>query len=220
MTDECSICHCRTCELTSVRGQLYCDECVGLAGGGFAETCTGRLVSFEAPDPSTICIEDIAVALSRQIRWNGHGSKFYTVGDHSLACMAYAYQDGGSRLLQLGALLHDAAEAYTGDIVKPLKLLLGEQIVCIEAALNRAIWQALCEGLPEEYGNEAVKRIDGLMLSTEAFDFMPSKGASLGPNNPPPDASITIEPGEPHLVAELYQASYRALYEQALEEQA
>ena len=27
MKNECSICHCDTCELTEIRGRLYCDEC-------------------------------------------------------------------------------------------------------------------------------------------------------------------------------------------------
>jgi len=33
MNTECSICHCETCELTDIRGQLYCDECAEIAEG-------------------------------------------------------------------------------------------------------------------------------------------------------------------------------------------
>ena len=214
MDIECAICHCVTCgaDTQMIDGEMYCDACAELSGGGYIETYTGQIVSLKDPDPATIRIEDIAHSLSRTVRWNAHCHPAYTVGDHSIACMECAFRAGYPGIVQLAALLHDAAEAYTGDIVSPLKSLLGSDIKRIEAGLMASVWKSLCRGLPEEYRNPVIKEIDRLMLSTEGFRLMPSKGASLGVNVPPPCESIEIIPGEPNLVAATFEASHKALY--------
>lgn len=67
------------------------------------------------PDTGHILIEDIAHSLSQRVRYNGHAKLFYSVAEHSVhvsrACGADA----------LWGLMHDAPEAYLGDLVTPLK---------------------------------------------------------------------------------------------------
>ncbi|MDP3133715.1 MAG: phosphohydrolase, partial [Burkholderiaceae bacterium] len=66
-----------------------------------------------------IDIEDIAHGLAYQCRFNGQTSAFYSVAQHSLMVA-----DLVPPALRRAALLHDAAEAYLGDMVKPLKALV------------------------------------------------------------------------------------------------
>jgi 5'-deoxynucleotidase YfbR-like HD superfamily hydrolase len=73
--------------------------------------------------------------------------------------------------LKPAALLHDAAEAYTGDIIKPLKVLLGTPLLRIENALKRAIAEKFeidvndwCE---ENYRGRLLKKYDKCIQQME-----------------------------------------------------
>jgi uncharacterized protein len=68
------------------------------------------------PRSMEICIEDIAHSLARQCRFNGHCGPFYSVAEHSIEV---SYQVPPQ--FALWGLLHDAAETYLSDIVRPLK---------------------------------------------------------------------------------------------------
>jgi len=86
---------------------------------GVLFTYTGIEFNLANPTPDMIDIVDIATSLARQCRYNGHTMEFWSVASHSIFV--------ASRLpprLQLAGLLHDAAEAYTGDIATPVKRML------------------------------------------------------------------------------------------------
>lgn len=78
-------------------------------------THSGLSFEFENVDPDMICIEDIAHALSMQCRFAGHVDRFYSVAEHCVNMSLLCPED------PLGALLHDAAEAYCVDVPSPLK---------------------------------------------------------------------------------------------------
>jgi hypothetical protein len=79
-------------------------------------TVTGREIDVLNPKEEDIDIEDIAHSLSLICRWGGHTKKHYSVAQHSvLVSMACSKES------QLEGLLHDATEAYIGDIVRPIK---------------------------------------------------------------------------------------------------
>lgn len=67
-----------------------------------------------------IDVIDIGHALARQCRYNGHCHGHLSVARHSL-WVAQALADSHHPELELWGLLHDATEAYLGDMVKPLK---------------------------------------------------------------------------------------------------
>ena len=69
-----------------------------------------------------ITLEDIAHALSLMCRGNGQVVHFYSVGQHCINCAKEAKARGWNERLQLGCLLHDAAEAYMSDLITPIKV--------------------------------------------------------------------------------------------------
>ena len=158
------------------------------------ETVTGKFVDLLNPDPADICIEDIAWALSRLARFNGHTiqSLPYSVGQHSIvvaqhiASMVDTYllsigkltPQERSRLILLG-LLHDAAEAYTGDVSGPLKKIpeFRPVIKKLEHTIQEAIYKALgLEGPTEDEERLVIKPSDIIAQRIEAYNFMVSRG--------------------------------------------
>lgn len=89
-------------------------------------TASGQYVNILEPHEDTIDIYDIAHALANIARYNGHTAVPYTVAEHSLRCSALLKAWGYTPAAQLAALLHDATEAYIGDVATPLKQLLPE----------------------------------------------------------------------------------------------
>lgn len=97
-------------------------------------TTSGKVINLFDPDPKMIDIEDIASSLSKLCRWGGNLPRFYSVAQHS--CLVAWIAPGE---LQFAALMHDAAEAYAGDVIRPIKGLLSKAYDDIEARLMQAI---------------------------------------------------------------------------------
>lgn len=111
----------------------------------FLQTATGGVIDILHPTPGQISIEDIAIGLSNVARYAGQTQGFYSVAMHS-AHMAEEmlnrpWPDSAcNRTLARQALLHDAAEAYIGDLASPVKALLpGYKEV--EARIMAAVWE-------------------------------------------------------------------------------
>lgn len=103
------------------------------------KTFTGRVDPLN-PAVDTINIEDIAHALSRQCRYNGHCDGFLSVARHSMWVSERLKAQGQDARMQLSGLLHDAAEAYLGDLVRPIKHTeFGRTYLEVEAALEEVI---------------------------------------------------------------------------------
>lgn len=133
-------------------------------------TVSGRIIDFADPDPFQIALSDIAFALSKEQRFGNHLPRDWSVAQHSLLVASMVRPE-----YRLGALLHDAHEAYTGDIPTPVKLLLGSRhantgIYLIQERLDHAIHVGL--GIrPGGLGQAArfeIKAADNLALLIEA----------------------------------------------------
>ncbi len=96
-------------------------------------TNSGRRIDFPTPDPSQICLEDIATHLSRVPRFAGATETPYSVAQHSIYVSHLVPEEH-----QLQALLHDAAEAYCCDLPTPLKSLLPEY-----KAIEQGVWRVI-----------------------------------------------------------------------------
>ena len=99
---------------------------------------SGCYLDLVAPQPDQFTFSDIAGALSKLCRFGGQINSFYSVAEHSFHCAHLAMLDGHSVDVQRAVLMHDAAEAFIGDIVKPLKLQL-PQVEAIERSIENVI---------------------------------------------------------------------------------
>ena len=156
-------------------------------------TYTGKIFDYSNIQPSMICIEDIAHSLALTNRYNGMTRYPYSVAEHCVR-MALCDELPGHPLAKL---LHDAAEAYIGDIVKPFKVGLHYlepgfeeneryyyQIETIEHEIQNAILKAFDIKLKIDNHSEAadwmwlnspeVKQSDRAILAEECTALMPS----------------------------------------------
>lgn len=136
------------------------------------ESASGKHYHFLGPQQDEIDIEDIAMALANKCRFSGH-TQFYSVAEHSV-CVAYRLPPN----LRLAGLLHDAAEAYLGDIPSPLKQVLPE-FQAIEKINEAAIEEKFGIKL-NLFERVAIKKADSQALYTEAYYLLPSKAKDWG----------------------------------------
>lgn len=128
-----------------------------------------------APTAEMVNVLDIAGALSRTCRFGGHTTHHYSVAQHSVLVADIVAEHTGPALV-MHALLHDAAEAYIGDVIRPLKRLLPEYKV-IEARVEEAICDAFGLRPLTPLEHDVVKSADLIALATERRDFMPAAWA-------------------------------------------
>lgn len=129
----------------------------------WTQTYSGLAFDLENIDQRKIKIIDIAHSLSLQCRYNGHCKTFYSVAEH---CYRMSIWDLPGD--PLARLMHDAAEAYIGDIVRPMKEMLGDDIKIIEGQIQRAI----NDKYRITYSTIEIKKADEIMLATEKRDLM------------------------------------------------
>ena len=136
--------------------------------GDWIQTYTGKLFWPFDPRPTEIDIIDIAHALSNLCRFGGHCNTFYSVAEHSVRASHLVSDD-----VALWALLHDAPEAYLGDVVRPIKhqARFLKFYGPIEQAVMLAIAAKFGLGWPEP---AEVAWADDVMLRTEQRDLMSS----------------------------------------------
>ena len=138
-----------------------------LTNTGREHHLSGIAQQFNAPT-----IEEIAHALAQINRFTGHARRPYSVAEHSLLVATIAAGEGATPVQQLAALLHDAHEAFTGDLASPSKWAIGAPWQAFEHGQEIAVHQAL--GIRSAMVGNAthIKRWDLIALATERRDLL------------------------------------------------
>lgn len=172
---------------------------------GHILTHSGRYFSFADPGAHDYQISDIIWGLSHLCRFTGHFKKFYSVAQHSVI-VSYMVppQDAYE------GLMHDASEAYLGDVSSPLKAMLPDYKV-IEHRTEEAIAKAF--GLRYPFP-DSVKLADMRVLSTEKRDGMqvqPEDEHYWPRYEPYPPSVLKIKPVSPAAARKMFQQRFNEL---------
>lgn len=161
----------------------------GELGADYFGTATGGRCYLLDPALSDIRLLDIAIGQSNICRFGGQLERFYPVAQHAVLASYLAPEP-----FKLAALLHDAAEAYLGDVTSPLKKLLGEEYARLERRWegeifarfglgHQLVWRNGLRQLPAE-----VKAADRLAFEIECHDLLePEVRVRAIGNAPRPD---------------------------------
>lgn len=156
------------------------------------ETVDGLYLDLQRPDPAKISLLAIAHALSQTCRYGGSCIGYYSVAEHALMVASKLRRLGAPLDLQLAGLHHDDAEAFLGDIQRPMKPLIGPRYAELTASMDRAIWLAIAAPWASDGANLSwvplygmkllhdplLDKVDKWACGWEAKHIMPSQGAA------------------------------------------
>lgn len=131
---------------------------------------SGTLIDLAHPQTTDIDIEDIARSLANIMRFNGHLETQISVARHSLEVSYLVPTE-----LALAALLHDAHEAYVGDVVRPVKrflMLRGVDLDEYEGVWQNLVWLRY-DCLPTTDERQLIMEADDLQLAREITSLAP-----------------------------------------------
>lgn len=133
--------------------------------------CSGNWIDVANPRVEDISIEDIAWSLANIKRFNGHLATQISVAQHSVQVSRRVPAE-----LQLAALLHDAPEAYLGDVTRPVKRFLKQSGVDLdnyERFWQHLIWNRYgCKPTSAEQ-ESIIAAADDLQLAFEIISLAP-----------------------------------------------
>ncbi len=142
-----------------------------LHSDGAMETFSGCHLRPLEPRTSDIVLADIAHGLSMECRFGRQCRVFYSVAQHCCMVHDILARNGGSALRRAG-LMHDAAEAYIGDLPHPIKAV--PELAAyreMERRIMNAVKAKFCLAICQDVWT-AVKVVDLSMCRTEAVALM------------------------------------------------
>ena len=172
----------------------------------YFRTYNGKHVHPLSPSQDEIVIEDVAHSLSQQCRFLGHTHALYTVAQHCVL-VSEMVPPGDA----LWGLLHDASEAYLGDLPAPIKR-------DPRMEFHRIAEERLLACIARRFGlapemPQSVKRADKILLATEfrdvtAVDDLDWIIAECGCE---PDQSLRITPWPSEVARRRFLARFEEL---------
>jgi 5'-deoxynucleotidase YfbR-like HD superfamily hydrolase len=149
----------------------------------FMLTYTGAVFDLRyLADGSQMSVLDIAAALSKINRFNGHTNRLYSVAEHSLHVCTVLERDlrVNDCAALLAGLMHDAHEAYIGDMATPLKRVLDDRTRGgwrrVESEIEATVQHRFGYHAAAQAWRQHIKQADLIMLATERRDLLPATG--------------------------------------------
>lgn len=138
--------------------------------GEWLQTYSGLMFHPRDPRPEDVEPNDIAHGLSLVCRFGGQCTDFYSVAQHSVLVARFVERIGGTLMEQFWGLLHDASEAYIGDVIWPVKQAAEMRGY---KAIEARVMGAICKRFRIPIVQPAiVKHADLVLLATEKRDLM------------------------------------------------
>jgi hypothetical protein len=212
------------------------------------QTYTGKKIDILDPTHEAIDIEDIAHALSMACRFAGHCRDFYSMAEHSVMVEALGSQMLANREAErrldrslppvptssvyqqcLALLLHDAAKAYLGDIITPVRLGLDaivddvvfpetekskSRVTILEKRWLSVIGQAF--GLDDKLSSppDIVIQANERVLAAEVVSlFHPVQSCWWDDRERPRSSEIPLQFWQPAEARQRFLSRFRVLYE-------
>lgn len=149
----------------------------------FIHTACGHELHLTSPRPGAITAHGIAHSLAQINRFTGHCSRPYSVAEHSLLVVTIMQNELAIHCPHalLAGLMHDAHEAYTGDLHTPGKRVVGPAWDRFESTLCQAVRSAFALHTASSLHADAIKRADLIALATEKRDLLPHTEATSTP---------------------------------------
>jgi hypothetical protein len=161
------------------------------------------------PRAEEVEIEDIAHALSLMCRYNGHSRIFLSVAEHAWHVSHAVVPENA-----LWGLMHDAAEAYCADVIRPIKRSLCVQHPTLGliswSAMERRIRDAIADrfGMPREEPFDAA-RVDTAILGDEKIAVM--NPCAYDWRLPQPPLGVCIAAWRPEMAERMFLARFQEL---------
>lgn len=175
------------------------------------QTFSGQRFDVLNPQAKDVRIEDIAHGLAYTCRYGGASKRYYSVAEHCV--IMSRYMPGARHLKQ--ALLHDSAEAYIGDLIRPVKhqpeLAIFRKI---EAKIEVQVFKRF-EIKPTAESSKAVKQTDNRILIDEITQLMadPQMYLSTPMFKGLKPLGVTLRCWEPSLAEHMFLSRFKDLFD-------
>lgn len=180
----------------------------------FVTTYIGLRVDLLNTLPEQIQPTDIVMGLSRARRWAGQSHVEYSVAQHSVEVYRLLKRWSPDRLdLQMAGLMHDASEAYLGDVPTPWKALMPDYLAVERRLMNMVAVRfnfspALLDSLELQNADTVLKLVESRDL------FKPSRLCDLFPGEEEVSVSYPeLQPVGTGRAAQLFTEAYLELKE-------
>lgn len=170
-----------------------------------------RLYDIDNLDLSMTTLEEVADSLSKQCRYNGNTKRYYSVAEHCWLVAEILIQTPDTTHDDwCWGLLHDAAEAWIGDITAPIKNCLGAAYKEIESLVDKGVarrWMPGRKPVDTPFFHHVDKQV---AFSTELRDVVKPLGWSV---DAAPHPELSVKGLPPRRAAQLFMDTAEDLWD-------